>query len=260
VAPDEQKLREWVATARAAWPGIDVPDRVFEAHLARHASDDAAQNVGDLYLACACAAGDPKAIAELETRFIADLGKAIWQVRPGDRDDVLQRVREQLLVGSDGEPLIARYAGRGSLRGWLRSVVMRTALKHARGKQRAVPFDEHDFLELAASSDDPALAPYKERYREAFRAAFRTALAALEVRQRNILRQYFLDQMTIDELATLYRVHRATAARWIHDIRADLVGHVRRALEANLPASEVGLRTLIDLVASQLDLSLERLI
>jgi len=247
-------LHAWVDAARAAWPQIAVPAERFVAHLGHHAAT-AEPNVIDLYLACACAGGDRTAIDELEKRCIADVGKALWQVGAGDRDDVLQRVREKLLVGPD--PLIAHYAGRGSLRGWIRSIVLRTAIKHARGAARAVPLDEGDFLELAASSEDPALEPFKQRYRDEFRAAFRAAVDTLAVRHRNLLRQYFLDHMTIDELAVLYRVHRATAARWIHDVRAALVEAVREQLLARF--ADVELRSMIELVASQLELSLERL-
>jgi RNA polymerase sigma-70 factor (ECF subfamily) len=75
-----------------------------------------------------------------------------------------------------------------------------------------------------------------------------------------LLRHYFIDHMTIDELSVLHRVHRATAARWINDMRAELIAAVRRALVAQLPANDVGLRSIIELVASQLDLSLERIV
>jgi RNA polymerase sigma-70 factor (ECF subfamily) len=251
-------LASW-NTARAAWPDITMSLEAFTAHLEKHAETEA-PNVVDLYLACACVAGNARAIATLETTCIADAGKAVWQVGPVDRDDVLQKVRETLLVGTTGEPLIARYAGRGSLRGWVRSIVLRTAIKQARAQSRIVPLDEDGFIELAASSDDPEIETFKQRYRDEFRAAFRTAVESLSVRHRNLLRHYFLDHMTIDELAALHRVHRATAARWIHDVRCELVGAVRRALDAQLPANDVGLRSIIELVASQLDLSLERIV
>lgn len=262
VPPAEHVLGAWVETARAAWPEIVIQAEDFVAHLARHATSVGAEppNVVDLYLACACAAGNPKAIAALETHCIANVGKAIWQVGAVDREDVLQRVREALLVSTDARPLIARYAGRGSLRGWVRSIALRTAIKHAHATHRMVALDEPGFLELAAASEDPALEPYKQRYRDEFRAAFRTAVEALTVRHRNVLRHYFIDHLTIDELGALYRVHRATAARWIHEVRLELVKNVRRELEARLAIDVVEFRDLINLVASQLELSLERLV
>jgi RNA polymerase sigma-70 factor (ECF subfamily) len=260
--PDAGTLAVWIATAREAWPHIDLPDERFVLHLARHAPADLASppNVVDLYLACACVEGNPQALAELDARYIVDIGRAIWQVGDGDRDDVLQRVREKLLVGGGGEPMIARYAGRGALRVWVRSVVVRTAIKQARSTAGVAVLDDEGFLELAASSDDPSLEVFKRRYRGEFREAFRTAVAQLSVRHRNLLRQYFIDHMTIDELGVLYRVHRATAARWIGDVRAELVHHVRHALDGSLAKDDLEMRNLIELVASQLELSLERLV
>lgn len=258
--PTAPELATAISSARAAWPELarttPEDDLAFARHLGRHdAGRSAGSPLGELYLAWACAVGDARAIALLDERYIAGIGKAIWQVGIGDRDDVLQRVRELLLV-SDA-PMIATYGGRGSLRGWIRSIVLRTAMKQARGI-RPVSLDEHDFLELAASADEPELEPFKQRYRDEFRAAFRTAVAALSVRHRNILRQYFLDRMTVDELGVLYRVHRATAARWVHEVRAELIAGVRAALATSI-GGDIGLGSMIDLVASQLELSLERL-
>jgi hypothetical protein len=53
--------------------------------------------------------------------------------------------------------------------------------------------------------------------------------------------------------------YRATAACWILDNRAALVGDVRGELAACLAVDDVGLPSMIDLVASQLELSLKRL-
>ena len=40
------------------------------------------------------------------------------------------------------------------------------------------------------------------------------AFAALESRERNLLRYALGDGLSVDAIGTLYRVHRATAARW----------------------------------------------
>src|SRR5687768_18197925 len=50
----------------------------------------------------------------------------------------------------------------------------------------------HDALPIFA--DDPQLAPWKEQYAAAFRAAFEHAIAALDERQRTLLRQHHIDQ------------------------------------------------------------------
>src|SRR5690242_9707340 len=98
--------------ARAAWPDVDVPAEVFRAHLS--ARPDAIE-IGDLYLACACARGDTAALAALERDHFAWL---LGMLRKAGADDdsaaeVLQRLRQELLAPRPGrEPGIAAFAGR----------------------------------------------------------------------------------------------------------------------------------------------------
>jgi RNA polymerase sigma-70 factor, ECF subfamily len=264
--PELAEVAAWLTDslprARAACPGVLMPDALLVEHLARHHRADAWQKVevGDLLLARACAAADPVALALLESRCLADVTKAVLQVGVGaaDCDEVMQSVRELLLVG--GAPHILRYGGRGPLRAWVRSIAVRTAIKHLRSVARQVPVDEEVFLEFAAAADNPELEPFKQRYREQFRAAFSDALAQLPVRQRNLLRHYFLDGMSIDEIGALYRVHRATAARWVNDLREEFQSAVRAALESRVALQGSELGSLLDLVRSQLELSLDRLL
>jgi RNA polymerase sigma-70 factor, ECF subfamily len=255
-------LAECLPRARAACPGVSLPDAALVEHLARHHRADAWPKIeiGDLLLARACAAADPVALALLESRCFSDVTKAVLQVGVGaaDCDEVMQSVRELLLVGV--APHILRYAGRGPLRAWVRSIAVRTAIKHLRSEARQVPVDEEVFLEFAAAADNPELEPFKQRYREQFRAAFSDALARLPVRQRNLLRHYFLDGMSIDEIGALYRVHRATAARWVNDLREEFQAAVRAALEGRVALQGSDLGSLLDLVRSQLELSLDRLL
>jgi RNA polymerase sigma-70 factor (ECF subfamily) len=92
------------------------------------------------------------------------------------------------------------------------------------------------------------------------RGAFATALADLPRRERTILRQYHVDGLSIDELARLHGIHRATSARWIAAARADLVQRVRGHLRAALSLDDRELDSVIGLVRSRLDLSLSRLL
>jgi len=55
-------------------------------------------------------------------------------------------------------------------------------------------------------------------------------------------------------------VHRATAARWIADARSAALRATRRALRQNLKASDSEVASLFRLVASRLDLSLQRVL
>jgi RNA polymerase sigma-70 factor (ECF subfamily) len=99
---------------------------------------------------------------------------------------------------------------------------------------------------------DPGLELLRARYAGDVRRAFAAALAALTERQRAVLRQYHLDGLTIDQLAALHHINRATAARWVAGARLDVVTATRKHLvaDAGVPKSEVD--SIIRLVRSQL--------
>jgi hypothetical protein len=75
-----------------------------------------------------------------------------------------------------------------------------------------------------------------------------------------ILRLHLVQRLGIDAIAAICSVHRATAARQVAHAREALVTRVRLALIARWRVSERELPALISLVATQLDLSLPRLL
>src|SRR5262249_10518973 len=127
-------------------------------------------------------------------------------------DDVRQRIRERLFVGTSK---IADFSGRGALANWVQVVALRVAVDAAR-EQRSLPMAESVGVEdLRLAGTDPELTLIKERYREPFKQALRSALRGLTSEQRNLLRLHFVDGVTLDRLAALFEVHRATIARHI---------------------------------------------
>jgi len=56
------------------------------------------------------------------------------------------------------------------------------------------------------------------------------------VRERTLLRMPLVDRLNIDRLGVIYRVNRATVARWLVAIRRRLFEEVRREL-ASVTAS-----------------------
>jgi RNA polymerase sigma-70 factor (ECF subfamily) len=249
-----------LAAGRATWPGVDIPDERFLQHLAERmsaarAASFAAVPAADLYIARACLDGDPIALRAFEARYFADLGPILGALGAADqRDEVAQALRELLLIGS--RPALAGYAGLGSLRGWLRSITVRTARRLRRGDSRTQPVDDSFFLDLAAA-DNVELRQMKETYRAELNASLRRALDAMTPRQRNLLRQQYLDGLSIDELGRLYGVHRATAARWAQAARHDLITATRRLLDERLALTDSEFRSLVRLVISQLELTLD---
>ena len=260
-----------VREAQAAWPAVNLSAEIFIRHLAsripeRDEPPEVALeklHMADLYLACACARGDTRAMEAFDARYFVDLGIALQQMRlAGDLlDEVKQQIRVQLFVTAGDEiPDIALYAGRGELRLWVRSIGVRAALKILRQGKHLRPDGQEALLTLSGSDDDLELAHLKEMSSAEFKAAFVEAVATLTTRQRNLLRHHLVDTLSIDEVGRIYRVHRATAARWIASARDELMTRTLRFLRARLDLGPSELESLVRLVRSQLDLSLYRVL
>ena len=99
-----------------------------------------------------------------------------------------------------------------------------------------------------------------EKARPLFQSALEEAIRSIADRDRTLLRLCFVDGLTVDAIGSMYGVHRATAARWIADIRRRVLRHVRSLLadEPGLHASEFD--SLARLVRSELHLTLKRVL
>jgi RNA polymerase sigma-70 factor (ECF subfamily) len=254
-----------VARATELWPGIALaPDALVRAIVERLSRDDPARSLeamhsDDVYFACGCAAGDPAALAGFEDRCGAALAAAIASagVPAADRADVAQIVRQRLLVAPQGgPPRIASYSGRGSLHGWVRVVATREALRMLSREGREIPAGDSD-LDAAIDREDNAELSYLKRlYREEFKSAFHAAVEALDARSRLLLRQHAVDGLSIDRLAALHSVHRATAARWVQAAREEVLTGTQRELARRLRLTKAELVSVIRLIQTQLDVSL----
>jgi RNA polymerase sigma-70 factor (ECF subfamily) len=65
---------------------------------------------------------------------------------------------------------------------------------------------------------------------------------------------------TVDQIATVYQVHRATAARWVAKAREELARKTRDALRKRLELSQSQFESVVRMIESQIDLSIERLL
>jgi len=254
--------------ARAAWPGIAVDEARFAGHLRAVLDgrpDDAVVelHVEDLYLAWACLEGNPEALAAFDARM-APVVAAVWsrlRIDPARGEDLAQDLRVRLVVGTAGGPgKLAQYRGRGRLAHWLRAAAMRAAYRSA-GQAR--PYLALDEAALAGSDSlglDPALLHLKERCRLELKSALAAALAALPRRERLLLKQHYLDRLTIEDVAALYRIHRSSAARWLAQARETLAAAALQDFRARLGVAEHEVESLVELVRSQLDITVERLL
>lgn len=256
----------WHAGA-SQWPAFQPSPEAFATHLARCVDPKAelapqlrALPAGDLYLACACAGGDSRAIAALEETYARQIGMAVRRIRDQHLlpDDFRQMLRGRLFVGGPGESAaIARYTGQGPLGAWLRVTALRAALNATRGKrapERGLPSEE-ELFGFDDRTGDPELDHLKLTYREAFRRAFQETLSALPSREKTLLRQSVVHGLSVREIARLHDVHHATAARWLVQARATLLEGTREILRARLEVSARELDSIMDLIESRLDVS-----
>jgi RNA polymerase sigma-70 factor (ECF subfamily) len=233
-----------IAELQQRWPGVVVSP----AELGRYLADRRdATFVDDIYLACGCALGKPEAIAVFEAAFRSDVEVVLLRLRldAPERDEVAQHVRIRLFVGTP--PKIAEYAGRSPLGAWVRVVALRCGLNYLRGRRRAAP---PDLIAAVQAPRDPC---ELTSLRGELSAAIQAAFASLSPRQRNLLRQHFVDGATFKDLASAYGVHRVTASLWLKEAHHALIAAIERLLE---PRVGDGLASVLDSLGSRLDLSL----
>lgn len=268
----ERRLHEIHAASQDIWPGLAVPADVFVRHLAANLPDkrDLADSLArlhgpDLYLACGCMLGLSAAIVAFDRKVLVQTIPALRRMGlSGDGiDEILQLVRTRLLVASEerGQPMIASYAGRGPLLGWVRTTVRRVAVSTKRKKdERLLGTEEQDTVDSLSVPRDLERDYLKARYQRAFRQAVEDAISALGANQMTVLRLHYMDGLSIDRIGAIMQVHRATAARWIKTAEEAVRAGTRRLLRVRLGSSDSELDGLIALVQSQISISIGRLL
>ncbi len=263
--PHHAAIAALVPEAAAAWPGVAVPaDDVIAAFEAKLADDEppalTAGNLAELYLALGCARGDAAAIAAFDRAYLDVVPAALASMRlPGATvDDIRAAVRDKLLLADAGQPpRVVDYAGRGRLRGLVQVTATRLAIDRIRheSREQELPADH----QLAAVGD-LELSLIKAQYRAAFVTGFTEAVGKLERRDRNVLRLHLLGGVTLEQLAQMYGVHRATVVRWLAAAREALYSATRERVAAELHAPSEELDEMFALVRSRVELSVERLL
>ena len=253
--------RAW-ERARAAHPALAVGDvelMTFAGERMRTADpvgELERRHIEDLYVACGCARGDRAALAVLETDTLPIVARGV--ARFASPDDVVQMLREQMLVGD--EPGITAYDGRAPLAIWLRVCAARIGMRLAGRDQRNQPIEDEQLDQLAPGVPDPELAYLQQHYGAQFRAAFGAALASLSPRERNLLRHSVLDALGIDQIAAIYHVHRATAARQLKQARSTLVEATRERMRVALGVGESELDSIFRVLVSMADVTLREIL
>jgi RNA polymerase sigma-70 factor (ECF subfamily) len=222
----------------------------------------AAVHAADLLLARSCALGVAAAIDRFEQDLLGLVSAAgrKLSMSPEQNDELRQQVRMKLLVpGSNGAaPKIGNYAGTGALRSWVYATGLRTGLNELRRIGRApIPAgDEQLLIAMPDQNDDQQLQYMKQLYRTAFRDAFKNSIGELEDRLANVLRHYYLDEMTLEEIGALYRVHKTTVMRWVNKAHAELEVKTKSRMISHLQLGASEVESVLRLIQSGIQLGL----
>ena len=181
--------------------------------------------VDELALARACAAGNNSAWEIFLTRFREKL--YLSALRIAREDSAARELADTLyadLYGTntrDGQRVskLASYTGRGSLEGWLRTVLSQEYVNRYRRTKRLVSLDEESEEGVQYRAPDPEpVAPVDQRLAQ----ATDEALAVLLSEDRMVLSAYYLDGRTLAEIARMLGVHESTISRKVDKLAKSL--------------------------------------
>jgi RNA polymerase sigma-70 factor, ECF subfamily len=264
-------LRSAATEAASTWPSIGMKPEQFARFVGERvaATEDPVVALGllrldELYLCCACLSGSAAAIAELERGFVSEAARALSRLglSPHEREDALQHARAKLLAGGeDRKPKLAQFSGQGSLAGWLRVVIVRSALNARRAERRHASRDDDMLAErIAGEAEDPELDVVRARYADSLAEAVSKAFRGLTSEQRNLLRLYVIDGLTLGELGRMHSVDASTISRWLARIRAKLLADARNHLLARHALRPSECDSVMRVVRSGLFVTVERLL
>jgi RNA polymerase sigma-70 factor (ECF subfamily) len=114
---------------------------------------------------------------------------------------------------------LSYYGGRGSLEGWLRTVLAQEFVNTYRKHRRTVSLDEEseEGMQFAAAVSEPVV-PADPRLENAIDESLRLLVAD----ERFILASYFLDGRTLAQIARALSVHESTISRKVEKLTNSL--------------------------------------
>jgi RNA polymerase sigma-70 factor (ECF subfamily) len=190
--------------------------------------------VEELVLARACVAGHEKAWEVFLGRYRAKLYEAAYGIA---RDESTGRELADSLYGDlygtnlrEGQRVskLRFYMGRGSLEGWLRTVLAQEYVNRYRTRKRLVSLDEQS--EEGVQFEAPVAAPQPGPDRRLDEATD-AALAALAADDRLLLATYYLDGRTLAEIARMLGVHESTISRRLEKVTKQVRGNILKELQ-----------------------------
>jgi len=198
----------------------------------------------DLALAQACSAGLETAwefFVETYRPYLRSAAAAILRASAASAEgrelaDSLFAELYGLADGKTGERSLFRYFhGRSSMKTWLRAVLAQWHIDAVRVARRFESLDEPDgdgkVRELADKVALPAGDPHRERYIALFQAALGAALEKIELRDRERLRLYYVEERTLAEIGKKLGEHESSVSRNLERIRREMKANVEECLK-----------------------------
>jgi RNA polymerase sigma-70 factor, ECF subfamily len=242
----EQTVRELYVKSRGAEFGLTLDNFlcIVEEVSRKYLPDGASRGerhafvlalrVEELALARGCAAGHERAWEVFLTRYREKLYDiAAYIARESSAARELADCLYADLYGTtvrDGQRLskLASYTGRGSLEGWLRTVLAQEFVNRYRKQRRLVSLEEEteQGAQFAASATERAAAVDPR-----LAAATDDALVELSAEDRFILASYYLDSRTLAEIARVLQVHESTISRKLDKLAKSLRKRILAGLE-----------------------------
>ena len=198
--------------------------------------------VDELALARACVAGNNSAWEIFLTRYREKL--YLTALRIAREESAARDLADSLYAELYGTNLrdgarvskLQSYTGRGSLEGWLRTVLAQEFVNRYRRTKRLVSLDEEieDGAQFAAPEPE-VVSTAASRLESSTDAA----LAALSSEDRLVLAAYYLDGRTLAEVARMLGVHESTISRKVDKLAKSL----RKKIVTNMMQQGVDRRT-----------------
>jgi RNA polymerase sigma-70 factor, ECF subfamily len=207
-----------------------ILQEVQEKYLPQASRDQAKEfcsglRLEELALARACAAGNEPAWRDFINRFRQKLHSMALHIT---RDNThAAELADSLFADLYGvnartgarKSKLVFYTGRGSLEGWLRTVMAQEFINRYRKQKRLVSLEEQteDGVQFAVAEPAPAGASDQR-----LESATDQALGELSAEDRFVLAAYYLDGRTLDEIARALGLHESSISRRLDRISGSL--------------------------------------
>jgi RNA polymerase sigma-70 factor (ECF subfamily) len=192
-----------------------------------------ALRVDELVLTRACAAGHDKAWEKFLNRYRVTLYSAAYKIAHDEasaRELADSLYAELYGISESGAARVCKllyYSGRGSLEGWLRTVVAQEYVNRYRRTRRETSLDEAVEEGKQFAAPPAAAAPPVDLQMD---EAIAAEIAALDNEDRFLLASYYLDGRKLAEIGRLLRVHESTVSRKVERATATLRKRIRKRL------------------------------